>query len=177
MARIKVNSKKAQAELTRRLKDTLKDKKLLNDIGLTAVKNSVASVRLGKDPSTGKDIAPFSGRSPDSYIERRRFIAKKKGSGSNFRAKKSNLTLTGQLLNSIKHFVKGNRIELRATGKHRPYTPDGKSVDNSDLAKWHTEGAGSLKKRRVIGINKKTVQIIQAKVRSFIRRSITNARR
>ena len=175
--KVKVDSKGAENALRKRLNDLTKDKSLLNDIGLTAVKNSVASVRLGKAPSSGEALAPFSGNNSDRYIERRKVIASSQGSGANFRAGKSNLTLTGQLLKSIKHFIKGSTITIRATGTHKPYTQGGKSVSNEQLANWHSEGAGGLPKREVIGVSEKVRDIISAKVKAFVRRNITNLRR
>lgn len=175
MAKVKVNILGAQRAVERLFKSAIKDKELLNDIGESAVKNSVASVRLGKDPATGKPIAGFANRK--TYPEARSRIASRRGAGTSFKPKKSNLTLTGQLLRSIKHKIKGNIITIQAEGNHSPYYSGGKRISNAQLAEWHSSGAGNLPVRNVIGVSAKVREIINAKVRAFIRRSISRTRR
>jgi hypothetical protein len=176
LAKVKINTKDAEKALKNRLNRSLRSEKLLTEVGEIAVKNSVASSRLGKDPTTLEAYAPFSGENPEKYIATRKRIAARNGKGSNFRPAKSNLTITGQLLNSIKAFVERGKVIIKASGEHKPYGK-GKTISNEELARWHSDGKGPYPARNVVGISDKTRDIIKNKVRAFLRRNALKVRR
>lgn len=173
MAKAKVFTKDAEKALTKKLEDALSSKKLLDEIGEFAVKNSVGSSRLGKNPETLESYAPLSRGPKDLYIKRRAALAKKVGKGTNFGKGKSNLTISGQLLKSIKHSISSDgAIIIEATGERKPYTSGGSTISNEELAEIHSDGGGKLPARQVVGVSEKTNETIRIKILAFLRRNI-----
>jgi hypothetical protein len=90
----------------------------------------------------------------------------------------SNLSMSGQLINSVKYSVIGNTIEVFASGQRQPYIlKDGtrssaRIPTNEQLSKKHHDGAVGLPRRPFIGVRKEMRIRIIAKIREFIRRSL-----
>lgn len=177
MAKVKTVLKPGLTSLIKRINDDIANPKLLNEIGETVVKNSVAQARLGKDPETLNRYEPIGGGNPEAYYSHRDRVAKKFGAGSNYGTKKSNLTITGQLLNSIKHVIKKGKVLIEAQGQHRAYSKGGKSIGNAELARIHSKGNRNLPARNVVGVSAKTREIINNKIAAYLRRNALKLRR
>lgn len=82
---------------------------------------------------------------------------------------RSNITFTGQLLNSIKAFFEGSTITIKPTGMHRGYKQirggRSKSVENEVIA----EGLES-RGYKFLGVDDKTEKKIKTEITRFIRR-------
>lgn len=82
---------------------------------------------------------------------------------------RSNLTFTGQLLNSLKAFFERNTITIKPTGTHRGYKQirggRSKDVENEKIA----EGLESLG-YKFLGVDDKTEKKIKTEITRFIRR-------
>ena len=174
MAKVKANFRNLKDSVSLTVSKALKDEKLLNEIGEVIVTNSKAESRLGRDPKTGASYAGFSGENAERYVKTRDRIAQRLGAGRNFKPSKSNLTITGQLLDSIKHRVENNKLIIEPTGFHKPYSSNSSTntVRNEQLAEWHTRGMGGYPARRVLGINDKTKRIVKNLIDAFLRRTV-----
>lgn len=174
LAKVSANFRNLKDRVSLTVSDALKDEKLLNDIGETIVTNSKAESRLGRDPKTGERYADFSGDNPQRYIKTRERIARDVGAGRNFRPARSNLTLSGQLINSIKHKIINGKLIIGPEGRRTPYKSNSSErvLDNKQLGEWHTTGAGPYPARRVVGINDKTKRIVRNLINAFLKRNI-----
>lgn len=140
--------------------DTLK-----NEIGETAKKYISGQVRLGKDVETQQKFTPLK----ESTIEKRKYLQNYNKTHPAYSSKRSNLTFTGQLIDSItfEKILGGVRLffkdkaRIQYKGKNKTYK---QSATNSEIAEYQ-ESMG----RRILGINKQLeIQIIR-KIKSFIR--------
>lgn len=177
MASVTINFSNVRDSLIRKTSEAIKEASFLRDIAETVITNSKASARLGKDPKTLRDYPYFTGENVEKYIARRAFLARSIVAGPNFRSRRQNLTITGELINSASFKIVGSSISFYHRGEHRPYYTGQKPVSNSDLAKWHTEGAGGYPARRVFGISPLTMKIVKNKTNAQIRRKILSIRR
>lgn len=117
---LKFNEKtidKAQADIQAKLKEIVKSPELLNEIGDIAIKDIQFQARRGKNPITGGSFIPLSKK----WIEKRQKISEVTDVHEAFKANRSNITLTGQLLNSLRKYYTGNKITLFFAGFHNPY--------------------------------------------------------
>lgn len=170
MAKVKVNIDQAQKNLRERFKKASEDTSLLKDIGETVVKNAKGEARLGKEPSTGEKFKPFADNK--RYPKQRKRIADRLGQGRNFKPKKSNLTITGQLIESIDFEIVDKKVNLRFDDSPRIPYGEGDAPTNDELGRYHREGLGNLPKRDLLGVSEKTEKTVANKIRAFFRRTV-----
>lgn len=155
--------------LERLFKKDFVDQTLLEDVAKFSRDRIVAFTRSGRSLSTEDRLKALS----EGYKSWRRKLAKGKVRGKKikpdrrwFKPNRSNLTLTGQLLRSIRYkiFSKKRNIDVFATGKRR------EGGTNKEVAKDVAENG-----RPFIGMDKKGEQQITEMVRRQIRREIEKA--
>lgn len=169
----KINSKSVE-KLDKSIRDAfdkvLSSKPMLDEIG-----NSITSDIVDQTRNKAKSIPDASRLSPLSkeWIERRKKLSDYNETDSTFSPTKSNLTFTGQLLNSLKHRILGKgKIEAYFDGMHEPYKnkdgePIGDEISNEDLATFVKE-----KGRPFVGIRDLTARKINRIVRTYVRRAL-----
>lgn len=124
-------------EINKLAADTIKtlrsDKKLLEDIGSYIEEQIRKRTRLGK--GVADQGAKFEKLSPlkRETIERRKALKKSGDLTGPTTPKKSNLTLTGSMLESLGYTVQGNKIILDIDGK------DPSGGDNRKKAEHHNK--------------------------------------
>lgn len=158
---------KLEKQLKERMHKALLDKKLLNDVGEAVVKEIRGNARTSGS-RTGEKFDTLE----ESTIKSRKQIAKYNPTGTSYSAKKSNMTLTGQTLNSISFKTASDKplLSIVAEGDHPGYLQkDGtrtKSVSFENIIKWNHE------KRKVMYINPqgKIVDQIRNIVKRHLRR-------
>lgn len=174
MARFRVNTKAARESIKRKINRIIRDKGILDKVGQMIVE----PMKEGVNPVTGKPYKPLA----SSTIANRRAMAKYNQTSPRFSPDKSNLTFSGQLLDSIKHriVISKSIIIIEPTGTRRAYRkksgkPAKRSVKtNKELAKIHSKGGkkskkgGRLPKREVLKISKKKLK----EVNQFIKREL-----
>ena len=132
---------------------------ILNDV----LKDLKSEIRRGINPQTGR---PYK-RLAKSTIENRSRYSSVNNTHSSFKASLSNVTFTGQLLDSLKQtitsFRKNIRITIRATGTHQGYSlikgGRTKSVLNSNLVSFLKD-----KGFPVLNISKNRIDILRRKI-------------
>jgi hypothetical protein len=133
--------------IVKRLEKSVKEainRKALIDVGVFATDLIVKRTRLGygvkKDYDSKEKLAKLS----PNYVKQRKMFD---GLHSLTRPNKSNLTRTGQMLDSIASKVKSNVIEITATGTR----DDGKR--NADIVRYNAEGGRGRPKRIFMNIS------------------------
>jgi hypothetical protein len=148
----------------------LSGKTMLNEIGDNIVNDITVQTRLGKSTVTGK---PFKALK-DSTIAQRKNIAKHNTVHPSFSPARSNLTITGQLIDSMRRKVSKGLIEVFFEGTHKPYNTAGKKkksgkqkpVTNEELAGYMAE-----KGRPFVGVRPKLKERIARIVVQYLRRA------
>lgn len=101
-------------------------------------------VRSGINPKTNRSLKKLT----DEWKKRREELAKTNPTTDVFSPGRSNLNLTGQLMDrnnfSITSYVEEQRVIIEPIGDHKPYVgksgkPLGKTISNKDLAKFQAE--------------------------------------
>ncbi len=106
-----------QADLTKKMKDLIKSPALLSEIADVAIKDIKFQARKGVSTKTGTKFAPLS----DAWVREREKIGEETRTNDAFAPKRSNITITGQLLDSMKKRIVGNGISIYFSGIHKPY--------------------------------------------------------
>lgn len=151
------------------------DKDLFNDLGQTVVNRIVGSAKTGKDIENKnfKDVS-------DSWRTRRQRLATVNQTDELFRgrSKKSNLTFSGQLLNSFKYKLNMTALTIGFyfAGIRTPY----KGIKKPVLAglKTNEELAKQIEKTRpFVFVSQKLNELLTLKVIQALRRNLRNYKR
>lgn len=166
MATVKINGLKNVKSSVEKLFEQIRtDKGLLDDVGANLVIQTQDFNRSGKSPS-GTRHEPIS----DEWIERKEALKQKNNPAPYYRRGASNLTFTGQLLQSIKFKINqsAGSVYLYMSGTRKPYKNlDGTLVENTPT---NDELRGYLEERgwKIFGINKQIQNTTNRIVRKFI---------
>lgn len=168
--KLKVNKKsidRLEADTKFKIKSILSNKQMLNEVGTLATDMLKFSSRKGTSPVTGEKFK----RLTKPWIKRREKIAESTRVHPAYAKSRSNLTLSGQLMDSITHSVIGRTIRIVLDGFHEPYSIKtktgisrvGKRIRNADLARYVTEagraffGFGRVMEQKLLAQAKKIV--------------------
>jgi hypothetical protein len=166
--KVKLNTKSvddAQKLTQQVIQKVLNNKNMLNELGITVVKDFQLTVKRGQDPDGDKILPP-----KQDWRERRERLKQFNPVDKAYRRNKA-YTFTGQLVNSFKHLVSGpGTIRFRFFGIHNPYKgakgkPLGKPVSNQELAVWMN------KRSEFIGVRDKIIPRLKRIVVAYLRRS------
>lgn len=164
----------------------INNQNLLKDIGTVVIKDIQFQTRKTRKG----ELKSLS----DEWIDERKKIAKATATHPAYSARRSNLTLTGQLLDSLKIiYSKAGEVIIEATGIHRPYKASylkswyrigqsgkrhlvkssntgmrtiGESIENKKLAEYVADQGREFMKVRE-GLNRQLKNLVVA----YIRRS------
>ena len=122
------------------LEKIVKNESLLNEVGEQARTYIIGKTRtradLSKEGAKQKELA-------ETTVDARKNLEKYNKVDASYSAKRSNVTFTGQLLNSITVFVKGGVVTLKPDGNRTAYKtkkgPVKSTPDNYTLAKYLQE--------------------------------------
>jgi hypothetical protein len=157
--------------VNRRLKSTLNKARpaLLNEIGKTAVRRIKGGTRSPKDRMSNQKIPELK----DTTIEHRRYLQRFNRTHSTFSPRRSNLTITGQLIDAVTYSKKSNQVEIFVKdsarkkyktggdgGTHRPPT-------NQELSQFL-----SKKGFKFMRIGKSAREQIENKINRELRRKL-----
>ena len=171
MARIRVKGIDEAIRRTK-LKITagIQSEGLLKDIGEFLVKNIKGSARTGKETESQKGFDDLE----KSTIKNRDYLSRYNKTSSFYRRDKSNLTFSGQLLDSLKYKtnLRKGTVTVAPSGTRSPYRrKDGKAIKgqantNTEVAR-HVSGS-----RPFMGTSKEMKQSILVLVRRELRRRL-----
>lgn len=141
MLKFKLNDqsvKDAQDSISAKVKQIISDKELLTQLGNTIVTDVKFQTRRGVSSKTGEKLRPLT----KEWVDRRSKIASSTGTADTYSARRSNLTLTGQLLDSFQVVaINKAKVILNFVGIHKPYTnvggkKVGREIPNEKLAEY-----------------------------------------
>jgi len=134
-------------KLLRKVVDDTASKEVMEAVGNQAVEIIKRQARLGNDYKTGGKFKNLS----DSYISKRNKY--KSELDPRTRPKRSNVTATGQLIESLKlSDIRARSVEVEASGNRKGGSPfDSGKKTNAEVAYW-VEYHG----RHFLGLNDKT---------------------
>lgn len=144
--KLKLNQKsldRLEADTKARLNRVLSNKEMLGEVGDMAIDMIRQNTRRGTSSVTDEKLAPLS----KPWMKTRERIASSQGTHPAYAKKRSNLTLSGQLLDSLKRSVAGRMVTIFFDGMHIPYRMQtrkgisrvGKLIKNSKLAQYVAE--------------------------------------
>lgn len=176
MARVKVDVNKRQLKLkvVRDIERVTNDPQLKEEIGIFATQRIAFQARVGQPLNNqGKFPALKS-----LTVQKRRELARYNATDSTYQAGRSNVTFTGQLLDSLSFNQISNGVELFFKGKRRPYRTktgrrSGRVPTNAEVAERLEDIGFVIFSKRGIERNQKFRRQIDAIVRRFLRRKIT----
>jgi hypothetical protein len=160
----------AEKKIKDGFKKVIESKQMLNEVGTLIVKDIQFQTRRGYSIPQDRKFKPLT----QKWINKRSRIAQADSVHETFKSNRSNLTLTGQLLDSLKHRILGaGKLLLEFTGVHRPYKirtrkgigKIGKQIPNEELAKYVSQV------RPFVGVRDKIKIRIKNVVVAYIRRS------
>lgn len=167
MAKISIDTKGFEKRI-RELERLLDTNELKDEIGKIGVRYTVGQTRNEKDLERGGTQPSLAA----STIERREYLANYNTTSASYRAARSNLTFTGQLLNAItfERIVGGVRLFFKDT-KRKPYK--GKrgtyknAPTNAEVAEFLADQG-----RGAFGVDEGLAKQITSAVTRFIRRAL-----
>lgn len=171
---VKTGSKKAFARIKAAAKEMEYNKEMRKEIGAFVVDRIQRTARSGKSIADGQSFNPLK----PSTVKFRESLAKYNQTHPLFKPKRSNLTITGQLIDSVKYTIKGSIIDVRPSGTHKPYnTKPGKKRggwDSSEAKSNEAIAKDLLDQGRVfIGLDKtgqdRVLRILQRWARRLLR--------
>ncbi len=165
------NLEQIERKVKQKIEKIIKDRDLLEEIGKYAVDQVKGNVR-----NRGKDIFGTSYQGlKESTKKSRKYLAKKNSTHSTYSNGRSNLTLTGETMEAIKHKVSSSKpyISVQAEGNHKPYKGGSKkTISYSELLRIHHFGRGNNPARLIFGASKNMVKVIQNKIKRHLRRKL-----
>lgn len=141
-----------------------------NEAADLAIKNIKLETRKGKYIKDGSAQKPLS----SAWIDKKRELAKNNAKGVSFSAAKSNLTVTGQLLESLKRTDDRKRVILTPTGKRRGYINKNNRRAKASSTPTNKELAGYLKDqgRSFLGYSDKLKKAVTKVFKEAVRRNL-----
>jgi hypothetical protein len=144
---LKFNQKtidEAEASIRLKIKEIVKSPALLSEVADVAIKDIQFQTRRGLTPD-GNRFKPLSPK----WIKERSKIEQATQVHEAFKANRSNVTITGQLLDAMSKIITRSGIAIVFKGLHRPYQAKrvrtsgnrtiGKPIDNDKLAGYVNE--------------------------------------
>jgi hypothetical protein len=135
--------KQVELSIQKKFKALASDQALLSEIGDTIIKDIKFYAKQGKNPKTGSKFRALT----DEWKKRRGQISETTATDPSFSKNRSNLTLSGQLLNSMASDIRASKLYIIFEGIHKAYrakrknqrfgtTKIGKDIPNKDLAEY-----------------------------------------
>jgi hypothetical protein len=146
----------------------LSSKEMMNEVGEFVAERVRYQARVSK-PLNAQSSLP---KLKTSSISSRKYIAKHNQTHQTFEPSRSNLTITGQLLDSITHKIIGvGQILIDVAGKHRGYKSGtgakGKDIENKDLKEYLIQKGFVIFDKTI-----ETNTLIQSRIKTIVLRYI-----
>ena len=139
----------AEEAIKTKLTKMIKSPELLDQLGDVMIKDIKFQARRGVNSITGGKFIPLSKK----WIAEREKISQAQPVNEAFKANRSNVTLSGQLLDSLRRLSSNGILKIFFQGIHRPYRAKyseirkkqastreiGKPIENSKLAQYANE--------------------------------------
>lgn len=159
--KLKFDEKKAKKQFQKKVDKIIQSdewKEIAADYAINQIQGKTRLQKSAKDNSPLKYIS-------EEHKKTKKKLAKLNSKGKNFGASKSNLTITGQLLESLKGQNKKRSVEIEAKGERKPYKVSKnsyakKTPSNEELVEYLKEKGFSF-----IGLSEKMKKNIKKLVK------------
>lgn len=169
--RVKISGIKELRDSTLKIIRTgIESKETLNEVGQIIQKSIVGAAKTGKDPE-GNKFKELS----KSWIDRKQKLSRVNETSEFYRKSRSNLSFTGQFLNSFKFAIDSSKLSLRFffDGVRKPYK--GLRKEALDGVKTNKELAQRIEETRpFVMLSKKTESIVIILIKRKIRQQLNN---
>jgi hypothetical protein len=108
---------KAEGDIKNKLKKVLSEPQLLSEVAEVAINDIKFQARRGVSSKNGQRFKPLS----KEWIEKRDRISQATDTHPAYSKNRSNITITGQLLDALRKSITGSKITLFFAGFHYPY--------------------------------------------------------
>lgn len=163
-------------EIKKSFDNVVNSKELLGEVGDFSVERIKYQARIGKPINETNDFKALE----SSSIRSRQYLAKHNETHDAYKDRRSNLTLTGKLLDSLRYSIKGpGLLELFFFGNHPGYKTGGKDTEsesNSQIIKWLSK-KGFVVFDKSLNTNNKFKSRIKTIVLRYLRRAIAVRRK
>jgi hypothetical protein len=163
---------KIEAKFRDDIQAILSNTDIMKDVGEFMVDRVKYQARIAKPFNADGSFPDLK----DSTVANRRYLAKFNEVDATFSPTRSNLTITGQFLNSLTYLVQGpGLVQILYDGIHTGYMSGkgrvGKSVANSDLVKWLSDKGFNVMDRSLAD-NQTVKRRVAAIALGYIRRGL-----
>jgi phage gpG-like protein len=156
------------------------DSEFKKEIGQEVTEDIKINTRRGYGILDGKRIELAPLKDPETILHRKYLEKGNNNTARPYITDLSNLSMSGQLIDSVDFKLKGDDIVIEASGERRPYRKlDGspskaEPISNKELSKIHHKGdaGNNLPPRPFIGFRDELKRRILIKLRERIRRSL-----
>lgn len=157
----KVNLKKFESDMEKII-DAVADKQTMQEVGDLMAERIKTRTRLGRGVNkTGGPSVPLAPLKDSTVTGRKR--KKQNGDLSSFTSpKRSNLTETGQLLDSFKVEASQGKVSIQPSGQRN----DGQQ--NQDVAAFAEDGSSNRAKRKFLDLSGPELNAVQKLIRDKI---------
>ena len=133
------------------------DKNTLDEVGELVVKAIQEETRKGRSLVTRRSLAPLR---PSTIASRQRYRGPK---GAGFNPRKSNLTLSGQMIDSLDYRtnVGTTTVRVEPFGQRRIVRSGEKRFSNKRVALFATDGSANRKPRPFIPVSRLPNRLLQ----------------
>lgn len=164
--RVEINEeslKKVEANVRKAFDNVVKSKEMMNEIGSLLIQDIRFETRRGNSIPFGSKLKPLK----DSTIKTRKYLDGRIRTGDAYSPRRSNLTMSGQLLDSLSYIIEGaGKIAIKLLGTRQPYTPGSRPRANAEVGKYVAEAG-----RPFVGVTDKTKGRINKLIVRAIRRA------
>ena len=169
MFKVSINQESIQ-RVEKNIKDAfnkvIRNQQMLNELGETIVVDIQGTNRSGKSPKGNKHPTLA-----ESTIRNRRYLAKYNPTHPTYSEKRSNVTITGELLDSLNSKTTGpGKLQIEAEGNHSQYKGKTKSI-GKEIANEKLVGYLKDKGFFIMGIREKLIPRLRRTVIAYIRRA------
>lgn len=165
--KVRIDLSKITKKLSK-IEKGFEDKRLLEPVADIAIKDIQRNTKATRGFNKSGDRDKLPGIS-EEWIERRKKLSGTNATTGVYSPRRSNLSFTGQLLDSLKAKFRGRKITIEPTGTRTPYKnlKGGQSspVENKIVAKG-LQDMGFI----FLGVDEKTTKKIKTEITRFIRR-------
>lgn len=162
--------KNVENNIRKSFEKVIRNQTMMKDVSDTIIKDIQFQTRSGKSIPLNQRFPPLT----KGWRDRRKEIKSQRHNA--FSPNRSNLTLSGQLVDSLKSIVVGaGRFIIKASGIHQPYYYEGKrgqrvqvgsKIDNEKLSQYVAEQG-----RPFIGVRKELIPRLKRIIIGYVRRS------
>lgn len=160
-AKVSIDFSKFQAKF-KKIGNLVASKPLIDEVGKISIKRIQGVTRSGKNIEGGSQ----PGLASTTKITRGN-LAKNNSTHPTYSKGRSNLTFSGQLLDSLTFKKISGGLRIEPSGSRKPYKGAKNAPSNKELA-----GYLSAQGRTFLGIDKTLVNQIKSTIKSFLRRKL-----